>query len=81
MFLNLPGTKYVRIIILSDFSLQLLDNKTIARSQGLTLLVEFLPSITMTGLNVLIPPFFTKVVPIEDYTPENEDKITIARYA
>ena len=56
-------------------------DETVSSSQILTLLVEFLPSFTMTGINVIIPPFFTKIVLIEDYMPENEDKITIARYS
>lgn len=58
---------------------QLLADESVIDNRVLTLLVEFLPSITLTVLNVLIPPIFQKVVIFEDYTPETEIRITIAR--
>jgi len=43
------------------------------------LLVQFLPSFTLTGLNIVVPVFFQKVVTLEDYWPDFEIKVTIFR--
>ncbi|XP_061181691.1 transmembrane channel-like protein 7 isoform X2 [Saccostrea echinata] len=43
------------------------------------LLVEFLPSLTITALNGIVPLIFGIVVKAEDYTPEFTIKITLIR--
>ncbi|ELT96458.1 hypothetical protein CAPTEDRAFT_150917 [Capitella teleta] len=43
------------------------------------LVVEFLPSIAITALNVIVPVIFQQVVGLEDYEPHNEIRITIGR--
>ncbi|XP_050394548.2 transmembrane channel-like protein 7 isoform X1 [Patella vulgata] len=45
----------------------------------LRLIVEFLPSLTITFLNVVIPLMFSKIVLPEDYSPVFELKITLFR--
>ena len=62
------------------FSLQLTSNLAGNESSFLILIYQFLPSIAITVLNVFIPFMFEKIVLAEDYSPEFEIKITIARY-
>ena len=45
----------------------------------LMLLIEYMPSLTISALNMIIPIFFGLLVKIEDYHLETSDKITIAR--
>ena len=45
----------------------------------LKLLIEYMPSLTISALNMIIPIFFGLLVKIEDYHLETSDKITIAR--
>lgn len=47
---------------------------------ALQLLIEFLPSLTITFLNILVPLIFEKIVMGEDYTPQVEVQITLVRY-
>ena len=46
----------------------------------LQLLVQFMPSFTITVLNIIIPEMFLKVVTPEDYSPEFEIRVTLIRY-
>ena len=59
---------------------QLLETESVKNSSFLTLLVEYLPSFVITGLNVILPLVLEKIVLIEDYSPEYEVKITIFRW-
>ncbi len=43
------------------------------------LLVEFVPSLTITGLYMLLPPIFKLVVRGEDYVPETQMRVTLWR--
>ncbi len=63
------------------FSLQLTSNLAGNESSFLILIYQFLPSIAITVLNVFIPFMFEKIVLAEDFSPEFEIKITIARYS
>lgn len=45
----------------------------------IVLLVEFLPSLTITALNGIVPLIFGLVVKAENYTPEFTIKITLIR--
>lgn len=47
---------------------------------ALQFLIEFLPSLTITVLNVIVPKIFEKIVLGEDYTPGVEVQITLFRY-
>ena len=47
---------------------------------ALQLLIEFLPSLTITFLNILVPMIFEKVVRGEDYTPGVEIQLTLIRW-
>lgn len=44
------------------------------------LIVQFLPSLTITMLNVIVPAIFDKVVLVEDYMPAFAIRITLIRY-
>lgn len=44
------------------------------------LLVEFLPSLTITGLNVVCPIVFGILVKLESYTPSVEIQLMLIRY-
>ena len=44
------------------------------------LIVEFLPSLTITILNVIVPLFFGLLVKLEDYTEDVVIKLTLIRY-
>ena len=57
----------------------MLSEEDVSDSPWLTLLVEILPSITITGINVIAAPLFAIIVTIEDYTPETEVRVTIFR--
>jgi len=46
----------------------------------LLLMVQFAPSLTITLLNVIVPPIFDKVVMAEDYMPAYAIRITLVRY-
>ena len=59
--------------------LQWLTYDTILNNPFLKLLVEFLPSLTVTVLNFLVPLIFQKLVLAEGYSPTTEIKITIFR--
>ncbi|XP_056020163.1 transmembrane channel-like protein 7 isoform X5 [Ostrea edulis] len=54
------------------------DNKT-TNDNIVVLLVEFLPSLTITALNGIVPLIFGIVVKAENYTPEGTIKITLIR--
>lgn len=54
-------------------------NRLVQNNAFLRLLVQYLPSITITGLNIIIPIIFEKLVLAENYAPDLELKITIAR--
>lgn len=47
----------------------------------MALIIQFLPSIAITGMNVIVPLIFEALVQKEDYSAEFEIKITIARYS
>ena len=53
----------------------------VANQAFLLLLVQFLPSLTITALNFIVPLVFQKMVLAEGYSPTMEIKITIFRYA
>ena len=61
--------------------IQLLQRDTVKNNALLSLVVEFLPSIAITILNVIVPLIFQKIVVMEDYSPENEIRFTIGRSA
>ena len=44
------------------------------------LIVQFLPSLAITVLNVVVPLFFEAIALVEKYMPQNRIKITIFRY-
>ncbi|XP_067930834.1 transmembrane channel-like protein 7 [Watersipora subatra] len=46
---------------------------------SLQLLIEYMPSLTITILNIIVPLLFEKVVIGEDYTPQTEVQITLIR--
>jgi len=48
-------------------------------SEILKLIVEFLPSLTITILNVFIPTLFYMLARVEDLTPDSEVEITVIR--
>ncbi|CAH1795474.1 unnamed protein product [Owenia fusiformis] len=43
------------------------------------LLMEFLPSLTITFLNIIVPSIFQKIIRAEDYTPMIDIKLTLVR--
>lgn len=45
------------------------------------LIVQFLPSLTITLLSVVVPAVFNKVVVAEDYMPAFAIRITLIRFA
>ncbi|KAI8492670.1 ion transport [Branchiostoma belcheri] len=45
----------------------------------LKLLVTYTPSLTITGLNMIVPIIFDKLVGFEDYSPEFEIQMTLLR--
>ncbi|ESO89008.1 hypothetical protein LOTGIDRAFT_228950 [Lottia gigantea] len=54
-------------------------NKKEDLGEFLNLVIEFLPSLTITLLNVIIPLIFSYIVTPEDYSPVFELKITLFR--
>lgn len=60
--------------------LQLADEMTQTENRFINLLIQFLPSLAITFLNLLIPIVFRVLARFEDYTFENEVKVTLARY-
>ena len=59
--------------------LQLLDRGDVQDNDILTLFVQFLPSVTITGLNIIVPVFFNGIVSFEKYAPDTELKVNIFR--
>ncbi|KAL8601470.1 hypothetical protein ACOMHN_000412 [Nucella lapillus] len=57
----------------------LLDLREKTTDQALLLFIQFLPSLTITFLNFLIPEIFNVLVHFEDYRPAFELKITLLR--
>ncbi|XP_064610128.1 transmembrane channel-like protein 7 isoform X2 [Liolophura sinensis] len=72
------GAALALIYLTNDWSLMLQKNDAITE-QILKLLVQFLPSITITILNIIVPVFFGILVRPEGYSPGFEIKITLAR--
>ena len=58
---------------------QLLEEPRVQDSGLLLLVVEILPSLTITAINVVAAPLFQIIVAVEDYPPETEVAVTIAR--
>ncbi|XP_014676971.1 PREDICTED: transmembrane channel-like protein 7 [Priapulus caudatus] len=48
-------------------------------SPYLVLLMQFLPSLTITAVSVVVPTIFATIVVAEDYSPEFEIRITLIR--
>ena len=44
-----------------------------------TLIIQFLPSLTITILNIVVPQIFKIIVKIEQYTPQGQIKMNIFR--
>ena len=65
--------------VVTCLCLQLLERSNVQDSGMLTLVVEILPSLTITAINVVAAPLFQIIVAIEDYTPETEVRVTITR--
>ncbi|XP_064645080.1 transmembrane channel-like protein 7 [Lineus longissimus] len=75
----LGGAGYL-IYWVSDKSLQLTQEVNYKTwHKMLQLLIEYLVSLTITALNAVLPPVFTKVVKWEDYTPDFAIKLTLIR--
>lgn len=66
---------------LTSISIQFLadPNSKTDNDAFVVLLVEFLPSLTITALNGIVPMIFGIVVKAENYTPEFMIKITLIR--
>lgn len=60
---------------------QLTELKKLVENESpiLQTMIEFLPSVTITLLNVIVPIIFNKLVPFEDYLPYFEMQITLLR--
>ncbi|KAL8593138.1 hypothetical protein ACOMHN_009793 [Nucella lapillus] len=65
------------LIYYTTTSLLALREKT--DKQALLLMIQFLPSVTITILNTVIPEIFNILVTLEDYRPAFELKITLMR--
>lgn len=80
--INMKNPTVVRlsklILIIFKFYKQYLATEASSGSVVI-LLVEFLPSLTITLLNVIIPLLFEVLVKAEDYTEEFVIKITLVR--
>lgn len=59
--------------------LQLQNQKNL--SEIVELLVQYIPFVTITVLNAVLPIMFQKLVQFEDYRYEFGFKLTLARYA
>nr|UYL70871.1 Tmc487a [Platynereis dumerilii] len=74
----LAGCSYL-IVYTSRRTAELSNQVNQDKSKARRLLIQYLPSITITALNIIVPQLFRIIVSLEDYTFENEVKITIAR--
>ncbi|XP_077979713.1 transmembrane channel-like protein 7 [Glandiceps talaboti] len=73
----LAGAGYL-IYYTTDFALQN-KNNPVTSSDILLFLISYLPSITISALNIVVPLIFTALIRFEDYNPEFEVKFTLAR--
>ncbi|KAJ8314790.1 hypothetical protein KUTeg_006940 [Tegillarca granosa] len=53
--------------------------RAVAEENILQFLVQYLPSVTITLLNIVIPIFFNKIILIENYSPVVEMRMTLTR--
>lgn len=67
------------ILISNSIMFQLQNQKNL--SEIVELLVQYIPFVTITVLNAVLPIIFQKLVQFEDYRYEFGFKLTLARYA
>ncbi|XP_033748390.1 transmembrane channel-like protein 7 isoform X2 [Pecten maximus] len=77
MFFLLGGSLY--LIYLSFSQLLTLQKEFTDFNQAVQFVIEYIPSVTITLLNIIIPIIFKKVVVLEDYTPSFEMIMTLLR--
>ena len=66
------------IVILIALYLQLITQSP-NLGRFLVLGIQFLPSLTITILNIIVPFIFQKIVEVEDFSPNFEVKLPIFR--
>ncbi|KAF6020403.1 TMC7 [Bugula neritina] len=76
----LGGAGYL-IYYVTDISSEIIKTRPeyLTWTTALQLLVQFLPSFTITALNILVPLIFEKIVLLEDYIPSTEVQLTLFR--
>lgn len=67
------------IYFVFDFSVGKLNSPDIQSQEYLILLLEFLPSICIVALNILVPPLFKYFVEFENYSPAFVVRLTLLR--
>ncbi|XP_072043479.1 transmembrane channel-like protein 7 [Amphiura filiformis] len=83
VFLNLIvliilGGSFYLIYFTTDFAV-LNSTSALSNNNFVDLLISFLPSITITILNGVVPMIFNVIVRFEDYSPQFEITITLVR--
>ncbi|XP_070581089.1 transmembrane channel-like protein 7 isoform X2 [Ptychodera flava] len=73
----LAGAGYL-IYYTTDFALQN-KNNPVTNDDILLFLISYLPSITISALNIVVPLIFASLIRFEDYSPEFEVKFTLVR--
>nr|XP_006819109.1 PREDICTED: transmembrane channel-like protein 7-like [Saccoglossus kowalevskii] len=73
----LAGSGYL-IYYTTDFALQN-KNNPVTDNEMLLFLISYLPSITITALNIVVPMIFVALIRFEDYSPEFEVQFTLFR--
>ncbi|XP_063445695.1 transmembrane channel-like protein 7 isoform X2 [Mytilus trossulus] len=74
----LGGSLYL-IFYTNEKMLELQKNDSSKGNVIVEALIQYMPSITITLLNVIVPLIFNKLVTYEDYTPVFEIRITLLR--
>ncbi|KAI0222251.1 Transmembrane channel-like protein 4 [Lamellibrachia satsuma] len=73
------GSGYVIYMVITEWTDVLAKEDIVKQQEILALFVKFLPSITITALNIVIPEIFSKMVAVEYLAPDAVVAFTVSR--
>lgn len=76
--LSILGSTVASIVVVFDQSVQLLKDET-NKSKYIILILQFLPSLCITALNVVVPVIFKYLIEFERYSPMFVLRLTLLR--
>ncbi|XP_013380167.1 transmembrane channel-like protein 7 isoform X2 [Lingula anatina] len=77
LVVGILGGSFYGIFRVVDFSEKEITNRN--TDDFVSLLLQYLPSITITLLNIIVPEIFNRIIMVEKYSPEFEIRLSLIR--